>query len=461
MPSDPALDASALEQARAIRERRVSSAELVQAYVQRVEARDPRLRAFVQFEPERALAEARQKDAAAVRCGPLPPFHGVPIGIKDLNLVRGFGMQAGSRALRWLAWSPIDDKTAAALRRAGFVILGKLATSELGAMPVTEPDIHPPTRNPWNPEYSAGGSSGGSGAAVAGGLLPLAHGSDGAGSVRIPAAFCHLFGLKPSRARVPNQFGLRDPRMLYTCGPITRTVEDAAAMLDAMHDRNRRGPAPLPAASFLELTQKPPPRLRIHVLTEAPWGTTHPEIQAATLRVARALEASGHRVEQGPSVRAELADYLPLWQALIGSAPLPLHALQPVTRWLAEPGRRLPRAKRDAIHDLLSSRIQALFGDADLWLTPSVAVPPPRVGAWTHLPPAAAFSEAAVLGAFTAFFNITGQPAVSLPAGLTGAGLPIGVQLAGRRFEDALVLAVARELEQALPWRDRQPPSAA
>jgi amidase len=291
--------------------------------------------------------------------------------------------------------------------------------------------------------------------------LPLAHGSDGAGSVRIPAAFCHLFGLKPSRARVPNQFGLRDPRMLYTCGAITRTVDDAAAMLDVMHDRNQRGPARLPAASFLELSRRPPPRLRIRVLTEAPWGTTHPEIEAATLRVARILEAAGHHIEQAPTVRAELADYLPLWQALIGSAPLPLQALQPVTRWLAEPGRRMRRGQREAIHDMLSDRIEALFGDVDLWLTPAVAVPPPRIGAWTSLSPAAAFSEAAVLGAFTAFFNITGQPAVSLPAGLTADGLPIGVQLAGRHFEDAVVLAVARELEQAMSWRDRKPPSAA
>ncbi|HKU36513.1 MAG TPA: amidase [Polyangiales bacterium] len=455
------LDASTLEQARAIRERQLSSFELVSAYLDRIAARDAELRAFVQLEPRRALAEAREKDRSVARGGPLPPFHGIPIGIKDLNLVRGFGMQAGSRALRWLAWSPIDDRSAAALRRAGFVIVGKLATSELGAMPVTEPDIHPPTRNPWNPDYSPGGSSGGSGAAVAAGLLPLAHGSDGAGSVRIPAAFCHLFGLKPSRARVPNQFGIRDPRVLYTCGPITRTVEDAAAMLDVMHDRDRRSAVPRAAASFLELSQRRPARLRIRVSTRAPFGTTHPEIAAATLRVARTLERAGHRLEEAPVVRAELAEFLPLWQALVASARLPLGALQPVTRWLAESGRRVSRADREALHDALAARVRELFGDVDLWLTPAVAVPPPRIGAWSALPPSAAFSEAAVLGAFTALFNITGQPAASVPAGLTSEGLPIGVQLAGRPFEDGVVLAVARELEEAMPWRQRRPPLAA
>jgi amidase len=452
------LDGSALEQARAIRERKVSSVELVRAYLARIEARDPALSAFVEIAPERALRDAERKDAAMRGGAALPPFHGIPIGIKDLNLARGFGLRGGSRALRWIKWSPIDDKTVSALRRAGFVILGKLATSEVGAMPVTEPDIHPPTRNPWNAEYTPGGSSGGSAAAVSAGLLPIAHGSDGAGSIRIPAAFCHLFGLKPSRGRLANQFGARDSRVLYTCGPITRTVTDAAAMLDVMLDRDPRSPAPPIDAPFAELAQRPPARLRIRVATRAPWGTTHPEIEAATLRVARALEAAGHHLEPAPMFEGSLAEGLPLWQWLVGSIPIPLRYVQPVTRWLGEPGRQIARADRNALHDQLTQRILEAFGDVDLWLTPTVVVPPPRVGAWKGLGPADAFEAAALLGAFTAMFNVTGQPAVSLPAGLTTEGLPIGVQLAGRCFEEAKVLAVARELEQRLPWRDRQPP---
>lgn len=453
------LDGSALEQARAIRDRKVSSVELVRAYLARIEARDPALCAFVEVAPERALRDAARKDAAMRHGGALlPAFHGIPIGIKDLNFVRGFGVRGGSRALRWLKWSPIDDKTAAAIRRAGFVILGKLATSEVGAMPVTEPDIHPPTRNPWNAQHTPGGSSGGSAAAVSGGLLPIAHGSDGAGSIRIPAAFCHLFGLKPSRGRLANQFGARDSRVLYTCGPITRTVTDAAAMLDVMLDRDPRSPASPIEAPFAELTQRPPARLRIRVATRAPWGTTDPEIEAATLRVARALEDAGHHLEPAPMFEGAVAEGLPLWQWLVGSMPISLRYVQPVTRWLAEPGRRMARADRDTLHDLLAKRVLDTFGDVDLWLTPTVAVPPPRVGAWKALAPADAFEAAALLGAFTAMFNVSGQPAVSVPAGLTTEGLPIGVQLAGRLFEEAKVLAVARELEHRLPWRDRKPP---
>jgi amidase len=453
------LDGSAVEQARAIRDGRLSSVELVRAYLARIEARNPVLQAFVEIAPKHALQQAARKDAELRRNrSSLPPFHGVPIGIKDLNFVRGFGMRGGSRALRWLKWSPIDDRTAAALRRGGFVFVGKLATSEAGAMPVTEPDIHPPVRNPWNLEHTAGGSSGGSGAAVSGGLLPVAQGSDGAGSVRIPAAFCHLFGLKPSRGRLANQFGLRDRRILYTCGPITRTVADAAAMLDVMLDRDPSSPAPRSDAPFAELAERTPPRLRIRVATRAPWGTTNPEIEAATLRVARVLEELGHHLEPAPQFQGALADGLPLWQWLVGSAPLPLRYVQPVTRWLAEPGRRMVRADRDLLHDALAKQVLDTFGDADLWLTPTVIVPPPRVGVWKDLAPEAAFTEAAVLGAFTAFFNVSGQPAVSVPAGLTTDGLPIGVQLAGRLFDEATVLAVARELEQRLPWRERKPP---
>src|SRR5690606_18271946 len=154
-----------------------------------------------------AIATARRRDAAARARDDVrgAPFHGVPIGVKDLNFVRGAFTRMGSRAMRW-CWSPVDDRVVAALRRAGFVIVGKLSTSELGAMPVTEPSIHPPTRNPWDRSVSAGGSSGGSGAAVAAGLVPIAQGSDGAGSIRIPAAFCHLYGFKPSRGLVPDAY---------------------------------------------------------------------------------------------------------------------------------------------------------------------------------------------------------------------------------------------------------------
>jgi amidase len=221
-------------------------------------------------------------------------------------------------------WSLIDDRTATSIRRAGFVIVGKLATSEIGAMPVTEPDIHPPTRNPWNEQYTAGGSSGGSAAAVAAGLIPIAHGSDGAGSIRIPSALCYLYGFKPSRGRVLNPYGSRDPRLLYTCGPIARSVDDAAALLDVMNNGLR------PEQSFATAALTPPRALRVRFTLRPPWGTTDPEHADATQRVLHLLEQAGHHVDEASQVQTDLATFLPLWQALVASAPLLRIGLQPV-----------------------------------------------------------------------------------------------------------------------------------
>jgi amidase len=455
------IQASALEQAELVRTRRVSSEELTRGYLERIAAKNPHLQAFVTVFEQGALAAARRRDRAIRRgdAGSLPPFHGVPIGIKDLNGVRGTFGRLGSRAFKYLLW-PIDDPSVAQLRRGGFVFVGKLATSELGAMPVTEPDIHPPTRNPWDLGVTPGGSSGGSAAAVAAGLLPIAHGSDGAGSIRIPSSLCHLFGLKPSRGRVPNPFE-RGPDALTTCGPIARTVADAAAMLDVQAGVTCGNPsrAPLPPLPFLDLARRPPGGLRIRFTTRSPLCETTKEIDQAVRTVASQLSALGHSVEEGGAPDGELSEFLPLWQRLIATAPvLRRSLLQPVTRWLLEPGKLLRAADVQALQKRLERRVLDWFGDADLWLTPTVPVPPPRVGAWAGLPPEEAFRRAAELGAFTAIFNVSGQPAASVPAALSQAGYPIGVQLAGRPLADGVVLAVARQLEEAAPWRHLRAP---
>lgn len=465
-PSEPlgdVLRASALEQARLLRAREVSSEELVRAYLGRIEAKNGTLSAFVEVIARRAIQSAQQKDRllGKKRGEPLPPFFGVPIGIKDLNLVRGTFTRAGSRAFRYFI-SPIDDRSAAQLRRGGFVILGKLATSELGALPVTEPDIHPPTRNPWDLTRTAGGSSGGSGAAVAAGLLPIAHGSDGAGSIRIPASFCNLYGIKPSRGRVRDPYGANDENALPTCGPLARTVEDAAAMLDVLAGITVGSPhwAPAPEEPFLELARRVPGRCRIRFTTRSPLANATPEIEDAVQRVARVLSGLGHHVEEGPPPEGSLDEFLPLWQHLVGTVPvLRSSVLQPVTRWLHQAGKGLRRA--DVLHQqqLLAGRIAEWFGNADLALTPTVPVPPPKIGAWKDLEPERAFGEAAVLGAFTAVFNVSGQPAASVPAGISSGGHPIGIQLAGRANADGLVLSVSKQLEQAMPWADRTPPN--
>lgn len=456
---DP-LQLSALEQARLIRERQLSSEELVRFYLQRIERHDPELSAFVDVLGRRALLAARWKDARRRRAGALPPFWGVPIGIKDLNLVRGTRTRFGTRALPHLIM-PFDDFNVAQLRRGGFVVLGKLSTSELGAMPVTEPDIHPPTRNPWDRARSAGGSSGGSGAAVAGGLLPIAQGSDGAGSIRIPAAFCHLYGFKPSRGRVRNQFGFKDRVILYTSGPLAHTVDDAAAMLDVMAGvlDGRTHWAPPPTAPFATLARHIPRRMRIRYTTRSPLATTHPEIAAAVDNALKQLAALGHDVEEGETPAGSLEEFLPLWQHLVAQFPLARwDRAQPITRWLAEPGRKLRGRDVRALHERISARLLPVLEAPDLWITPTVPQPAPKIAAFEGRPPAEAFADAAQYGAFTAAFNITGQPAASVPIGLTRDGLPIGMQIAGRRFADADVLQVSRQLEEAMPWRTRRAP---
>lgn len=457
------LSLTALEQAALLRARTILSEELVRLYLARIARFDAELSAFVQVFARRAIADAREKDKILKKKnGVLPPFFGVPIGIKDLNFVRFSSTRFGTRALPPI-FSPIDDNSTRALRRGGFVILGKMTTSEFGAMPVTEPDGRAPTRNPYNLAHSSGGSSGGSGAAVAAGLLPIAHGSDGAGSIRIPSAFCHLYGLKPSRGRVRDAFGSPDQRILYTCGPIARSVEDAAAMLDVMSGFHGGKPhwAPLPSESFASslarsLTSRR--TFRVRMVLSSPVAETDPEIVEAVKRVALVLEQLGHHVEEGAPPEGSLAEFLPLWQHLVGSMPGSTSArAQAVTRWLARAGKKLDTRNLKALHTRLEERLLREVDGCDLWISPTVPTAAPKVGAYANLEPGDAFHRAAACGAYTAVFNITGQPAASFPIGLNQAGLPIGLQIAGRPFADADVLALSKQLEEALPFRDMRP----
>lgn len=454
------LAATALDQAAMIRARAISSEELTRLYLGRIERINPGLQAFVTVFRRRALADAREKDRRVRAGGTLPTFHGVPIGIKDLNLVRFAWTRMGSRATVPL-FSPIDDVTTTSLRRGGFVILGKTATSELGALPVVEPDTHAPTRNPWDPRYSAGGSSGGAGAAVAAGLLPIAQGSDGGGSIRIPAALCHLYGLKPSRGRVANAFGRDDRDILYTCGPIARSVEDAAAMLDVLAGLDGGTPhrAPTPRKTYRALLREPRKQLKIRFATKNPLVATHPEIAAAVEAAARSLSALGHDVEEGALPPMTVEEFLPLWQHLVADVPLVRWSrAQPVTRWLADAGRKLRLPAMTALRRRLAAAHLAVYDEADIWLTPTSPIPAPEVGAFARLPPAEQFRGAAELGAFTAALNITGQPAASVPLGLTKEGLPMGLQIIGRELAEDVVLAVSQQLEETAPWRERRAP---
>ena len=448
------LGMSALTQARLIREGQVSSAELVRKTLDRITELNPHYQAFVGVF-ERAVAVARRKDRIRQRSrSDLPLFHGVPLGIKDLNVVRWTTTRYGSRAVPHLPL-PVDDYTVAPLRHAGFVIVGKLSSSEFGAMPVTEPDIHPPTRNPWAPNHTSGGSSGGSAAAVASGMLAVAQGSDGAGSIRIPAAFCQLYGLKPARGRLRNQFGLPDRRLLYTSGPLTRTVSDAAAMLDVMAGLVEGRPhwAPPPERPFREWSG-PGRRLRIRFITATKLGPTDPEIVAGLQRAIGVLTSLGHVVEEGCLPESSAEEFLPLWQHQVAQVPLwNWSRTQPVTRWLGEAGRRLRADDVRSLFDRLNARFAPAFATADAWLMPTTAVPAPRIGAFRGLPAAEAFARAAQLGAFTAIINLTGLPAASIPMGRTLAGLPMGLQVVGGPFGEQDVLSLSWALEEAMPWQ--------
>ena len=454
---DSVLRATALEQARMIRDGFLSSVELTSLYLERIETMNPTLGAWVEVQPERALFAARRKDAELRSArGDVPPFHGVPTGIKDMNFVRGMWTRMGSAGFCIL--SPSDDLLTRQLRGAGFVVLGKTATSELGCTPVVETDRHPPARNPWNVEHTPGGSSGGAGAAVAAGLIPIAPGSDGAGSIRIPSAFCHLVGIKPSAGRVRNAWGLLDHDIIYTDGPLGRTVDDVAALLDVMSGTTggSRGWAPLPSAPFATLARQSPGTLTVRLVDEHPLCEVHSEVRDAVRDVARVLQSLGHQVQGGTFAQGTVEEFLPVWQRSTADGPLADWSLaQPITRWLADAGRTLSHQGAVERKREMQDRTLAWFQGVDIVVCPTTAVPPGRIGDWVATTPHDSFLNLARYGYFTAPFNVSGQPAISVPTHITHEGLPIGVQIVGAPLADGTVLSVARQLERELPWYER------
>jgi amidase len=459
MSLEDVLAKTALEQAALIRSKEISSEELTRAVLARIDAKNPTLNAFVTVFHDSAIRTAKSKDAAVRKGGTLPVFHGVPLGVKDMNYVRFARTRMGSRGTLPFP-SPMDDRSATSLRRGGFVFVGKTATSEFGALPVTEPDIHPPTVNPWNTAHLSGGSSGGAAAAVAAGILSIAHGSDGGGSVRIPSAFCHLFGHKASRGRFPNAFGIPDKHILYTCGPLAQTVGDAAAMVDllARLDINEPHWAPAPAKLYRETCAIPPKALRIRFTTHTPLMATDPDIKAGVERAAKLLADQGHDVAEAKFPTATLEEFLPVWAHLIAHVPLVRWSkVQPVTKYLYDEGMKLTPAQALALQQSLAARFLAAFDDVDVWLTPTSPVTAPKVGSLVEgRTPEMGFKTAAPLGSFTAIFNVTGQPASSVPMGLASNGLPMGLQVVGKPLADDVVLALSKQLEGLMPWRSRR-----
>jgi amidase len=454
---------SAVEQARLVRDGKVSAAELVTASLERIERIDPALNAFVTLCGEEALAVAARIDATSGEA----PFRGVPIGVKDLAPTAGIRTTYSSRAYA----DHVPDFDSAVVRRireAGFVIVGKTNTPEFGTVAFTESELNGATRNPWNVELTPGGSSGGAAAALAAGLVPAAHATDGGGSIRIPASCCGLFGLKPSRGRVSTApFGAFEG--LSTSGPLTRSVEDAAHLLDVLAGYEPGDPwwAPPPDEPFANAVLAGPRRLRVTVTSSPPVDVTvDPECIAALASAAELLTELGHDVREGAPAWHEpgLFDlFIAVWQ--VGPALHPvedLSQLTPLNRELVEAARATSAAdfgRSVAALQMLARRIVSFWNDVDVVLTPTLALQPVPVG-WQDevdgaIPRLLRNTE---FTPFTSIANVTGLPAMSLPLYWTTDGLPIGVQAIGPPAGDALLLALAAEIESARPWVDRRPP---
>ncbi|HEU0102149.1 MAG TPA: amidase [Mycobacteriales bacterium] len=460
-------DLTALEQGAAVRAGEVTALELVEHYAARIERLDGELGAFVTLTVDAAREQARR---------PLPagPLAGVPTGIKDLNLTSGVPTGFGSRAMQGFV-PAVDDHVVEKLRDAGLISLGKTATPEFGLPCYTETAVGPPTRNPWDLSLSAGGSSGGAGAAVAAGLLPVAQGSDGGGSLRIPGSVNGLVGLKVSRGRISRGPVNGDITGLAWDGPLGRTVRDAAAMLDVLAGPMPGDPhwAPPPEQSFLSACSRPPGRLRVG-RTRTPvveGAVVHPHVVEAYDAASGLLAELGHEVTDiDPPYGPELVpSFEVLWSVSAAGVPVAAERegeLLPLTRWLRERGRALSARQFTAAVAAVQSATRAgirATSAYDVLLLPTLAQPPAPIGwfsaAGDGSDPAAEFARMKQWTPFTALFNATGQPAVSLPLHLSPAGLPIGVMLVGRPADEVTLLSLSAQLEAARPWADRHPPA--
>lgn len=453
----------ATEQARLIRGREISSVELVELYLDRIARLDPELNAYVTVRAEEALEDARRADDERIET----PFHGVPIAIKDLTATAGTRTTFSSRA--YAEFVPdFDMAVVRRIREAGFVLLGKTNTPEFGTTAFTESDLNGATRNPWDAERTPGGSSGGAAAALAAGLTPVAHGSDGGGSIRIPASCCGVFGLKPSRGRVSSA-PFSSLEGLATSGPLSRTVLDAAALLDVMAGYEPGDPwwAPPPNRPFADEVGRTPGRLRIAVTREPPIpAPVAPECTTALEEAAVLLAELGHDVVEKdlPWREPDLVHaFLTVWQVAPALQPIDDAALlTPLNRGLVESARACSAADYGravaALH-ALARRVVAFWQDVDVVVTPTLALPPVTIG-WQEAVegPIEQLLRNAEFTPFTAIVNLTGQPAVSLPLRWSAEGLPIGVHVIGPPAGDALLLRLSAQIESARPWADRRPP---
>jgi amidase len=465
---------TAIELAAAIRAKELSPVAVTDHYLRRTAELNDQVGAFYTVTAELATEQALAAEKAVARAADpagLPPLTGVPIPIKDLNQVAGVRQTFGSLAYENNVPQG-DDYVVTRLKDAGVVITGKTSTPEFGLPCYTETKIGPPARTPWDLSRSAGGSSGGAAAAVSAGLAPAAQGSDGAGSIRIPSSVCGLFGIKASRGRISGGPLVPDLLGFGIDGPLTRTVADAALLLDVMTgnypgDMYTQPPLP-PGETFLGYASRPPGRLRIGRTLQAsvPGVEVHPDCLAAYEDASRLLVSLGHEVQDIAMPLGE--DIVPFFEiiyyayaTLTPVDPSQEHILLPLTRYLRERGRATATPDfifAQAYLQFVTRPAIAALAAYDAILTPTLARPPVPVGYFDEVDPAENFERQKRFTPWTAIYNVSGLPAVSVPLYWSAEGLPIGVMLAGRMGEEGPLISLSAQLEQARPWKDRHPP---
>jgi amidase len=457
-----------------IRDKQVSAKELLDEAIARTARLDPQINAVVVKHYDHAERQIE-------RGLPDGPFSGVPFLLKDLDLLEGTRTTSGASIFK----NNVADHSGTLTQRflkAGLAIFGKSASPEFGLMPTTESRLFGPTRNPWNLAHSSGGSSGGAAAAVAARILPVAHASDGGGSIRIPASACGLFGLKPTRARNPLGPDRGEGWSGFSCGHVVSiSVRDSAAMLDALHGPEPSSPyvAPPPERPFLEEVGRASGRLRIAFSDRSPYGDAiDPEIAAAVRDVAKLLAGLGHEVEErAPPLAADPAVVM----ATIVAANTALIVRQAEQRF----GRAMTdsdfeiltlasahNAQKATATDYVAAQLDAFrisralatfFESCDVFLCPTLCLPPLRIGELNTMSP-----DLSHIGPMlrryipaTALFNMSGQPAMSVPLAWNAAGLPLGMMFAARFGDEATLLRLGAQLERERPWKDRLPPFCA
>ena len=465
--SDLGPSSTASDLAAALRRREISSRELLDACLEAVEERNPALNAMALRNDDQARAAADEADRR-LTAGEEAPFLGVPLPIKDLTPVAGWPVTFGSNGAPE-GPSEESEMVVDAFVRAGFVLCGRTTTPEFGVITATETSRYGITRNPWDTLRTPGGSSGGAAAAVSSGMFPIAHANDGGGSIRIPASYCGLVGLKPSRGRVPrlSQSWLG----AVVEGVVARSVQDAAVVLDVTS-----GPdpcswynAPAPERPFAAQLDAEPPSLRIGLMTLAPLGIpTDPACSEAATAAAELLEGLGHLVEpvEVATISEEMVPpFIALTQAGFADYDgVDWSRVEPHVahgRAVAGETSSYDYALAAKALELLSRRELARWGrDFDVLLTPTSAVLPPLAGSVLeaqHAAPDMPVADVVASVSFTAFGNVTGLPAVSLPLHFTDSDLPVGVQLTGGPWQEATLISIAAAIERAAPWAERRP----